>query len=95
MGKRLIILLLIVGCDEPTEHSHDEHYTCIKHYNYQYYHHPIYPDSIFHSSDSGSVVHALNLNNAISYCLSYVHTISIMGGEVDSTWCDCELGILN
>ena len=122
MIRRLIILLLIVGCDfaptehthdtehahehshdeyvhtheheHDTEHTHDGHYSCIHNYIYHWVGNDA-PDDSTYVIDTLNVLHQPNINEAISECNT--HYFGYMGQwtlVIDSTWCECDAGIL-
>jgi len=96
MIRRLIILLLIVGCDyAPTEHTHDGHYSCTFHLiGYLTLEPPVNQlvDSLTSSVDTISVIHASNLDEAFLYCRG-IYSSFYNNTYVDSSWCDCNEGI--
>ena len=79
MIRRLIILLLIVGCAEEIE----TYYSCIK---YSDITSPYF--SNYHI-DSLNAIATNNIDEAISKCLEYSS-----GNYADTTWCECKQGIL-
>ena len=96
--KKLILLsiILIVGCEEyaPTDHTHDGHYSCIHNYIYHWVGNDA-PDDSTYVIDTLNVLHQPNINEAISECNT--HYYGYMGQwirVIDSTWCECEAGIL-
>ena len=89
--KKLLLLLLIVGCDpdEIPAHSHIGHFSCILKHNFldqvmfeQFSLHGIVLDNL-------PVIHASNLTEAIIKCFK----TNTYGDISDSTWCDCEIGV--
>ena len=97
MIRRLIILLLIVGCDtweeDPPTAFHPEHYSCIQHSKY-------YPtvagemgDSLYYDIDTVYMhFHASNINNAVFNC--NILNLADQPANTDTSWCECEAGIL-
>ena len=79
MISRLIILLLIVGCAEEIE----TYYSCIK---YSDITSPYFSN---YYVDSLNAVATNNIDEAISKCLEH-----FSGYYADTTWCECEEGML-
>ena len=86
MIRRLIILLLIVGCDllqkedPPNEPDQPKFFSCIFSWR----------ESTIIRSDSLHVIQTTTIHKAISQCLEYgrgVHSIP------DDNWCECREGI--
>ena len=86
MIRRLIILLLIVGCEEVTEPSQEGHYTCIIEYE------ELNDDSGIDGNWIGVmfpdtfVVHATNISDAIYLC-------ERTSSPEELSTCNCEAGI--
>ena len=105
MKKLLIIALLFVGCeDAPTEHTQEHdigHYSCIffpgdwwltDYDSLSSFQQLVFDDPGFHipSADS-TIIHAPELEDAILKCMD---NREIVPSILDSTWCECEAGIL-
>ena len=85
--------------EHDTTHEHDTaHWSCILHYIYLC---STTPDDSIYVIDTLYAMHQSNLNDAISQCNSVTnHSCpQLTEGEIpymvhDSTWCECEAGIL-
>ena len=99
MIRRLIILLLIVGCDyAPTDHTHNEHFSCIKKWGLEFNSvmHFCYSDYFSQLNEAGydcdtlCLIHAMDMNQAMDICSESPYAVNTLP---DTTWCECEEGI--
>jgi len=95
MKKLLLSIVFIAGCDyAPTEHTHDEHFSCVFYWG-QYVNTEggiVWESYETESSDSLAVIHASNVNHAESECKNHQLTHPSQN-NMDSVWCKCEPGI--